>query len=375
MNREICREALRTAGLLRPPWLAQAFDTVDREAFVPQTVWLPVADEEGRWSFVDREADPDAWLRAVWNPHQSVVTQLNDGHTPPGPNTGDFTSSVSALDIVMRKLTALQLDPQHTVLEIGTGSGYHTALLSERVGAQRVTTVEVDETLATTAAVTLTSQGYEPTMITGDGLFGAPEHAPFDRVISTAAVRRIPHAWVEQTHDTGKILTPFGTAYSNTGLLGLTVDGHQAQGRFIGSSAYMWVRSDRPTVELRVPEKPTRRRSPIDPAQVLSGGYLQDFAIGLQVPDVSYSHRGTARDRRVQFVDEAGTSATIVRYEDWWEKDAVTSWGPRDLWAEVTDAFGWYESQNRPHITRFGISVDSHQYAWLDDPGKPVGNR
>ncbi|MCX5377694.1 methyltransferase domain-containing protein [Streptomyces sp. NBC_00091] len=134
----------------------------------------------------------------------------------------------------MRKLAALHLDSNHTVLEIGTGSGYHTALLSERVGAQRVTTIEVDQELAATAEATLKSQGYEPLVIAGDGLLGAPDRAPFDRVISTAAVRRIPHAWVGQTRDRGKILTPFGTAYSNAGLLDLTVDGDQARGRFIG---------------------------------------------------------------------------------------------------------------------------------------------
>ncbi|RSS34354.1 methyltransferase domain-containing protein [Streptomyces sp. WAC07061] len=374
MNRAICREALHSCGLLRPPWLARAFDHVDREAFVPDTIWLPVPDDEGLWPLVDRARDPEAWRRAVWNPHQSVVTQLNDGHTPPKPSAGDFTSSVSAPDIVMRKLAALHLDDQHTVLEIGTGSGYHTALLSERVGARRVTTVEVDEGLATTATATLKSQGYQPAVITGDGLLGAPDHAPFDRLISTASVRRIPPAWVHQTRTGGKILTPFGTAYSNAGLLDLTVDGDRAHGRFIGSSAYMWVRGERPSVTLHVPDEPTTRRSPIDPEQLLSGGHLQDFAIGLQVPDISSSHRSEGHTRKVQFVDEAGTSATIVRYADWWEEDAVTVWGPRDLWAEVTAALGWYERHGHPHITRFGISVDPHhQHAWLDDPSNPLG--
>ncbi|RKT05305.1 protein-L-isoaspartate(D-aspartate) O-methyltransferase [Streptomyces sp. 3211.6] len=375
VNRDICREALLTSGLLRAPWLLRAFDAVEREAFVPQTFWLPVQDEDGLWTFVDRSTHPTAWQQAVWNPHQSVVTQLDDGGTPPGPSAGTFTSSVSALDIVMRKLAALDLESGHTVLEIGTGSGYHTALLSERVGGQRVTTVEIDAYLAATAATTLKSQGYEPVVIAGDGLLGAPGQAPFDRVISTAAVRRIPRAWVEQTHDGGKILTPFGTAYSNAGLLDLTLHDNLAQGRFIGSAAYMWVRADRPSVDLHVPQESRTRRSPVDPNQVLSAGHLQDFAIGLQVPDVSYSYRGEGADRRVQFVDEAGTSATIVRYADWWEGDAVTSWGPRDLWAEVTAAFSWYEHHDSPHITRFGVTSDSHhEYAWLDDPSRTVGD-
>ncbi|MGR4884278.1 hypothetical protein ACIPUC_33380 [Streptomyces sp. LARHCF249] len=74
-------------------------------------------------------------------------------------------------------------------------------------------------------------------------------------------------------------------------------------------------------------------------------------------------------------MDEAGTSATIVDYADWWEEEAVRSWGPRDLWAEVTAACTWYELQGRPHITRFGLTVDgAGQYAWLDEPRGLVGS-
>ncbi|MFD3760244.1 protein-L-isoaspartate O-methyltransferase [Streptomyces sp. NPDC058622] len=376
VNRAVCREALVTAGLLREPWLARAFDNVDREAFVPSAVWLPVRDADGLWQFVDRNEDPAAWRRAVWNPYQSVVTQLDDGNGTPGPRAGDFTSSVSALDIVMRKLGHLDLTPGSRVLEIGYGSGYHTALLCERVGADRVVAVEVDEQLARAGAARLKAAGYDPDLVVGDGLKGAPGREPADRIISTAAVRRVPYAWIEQAEPDGVILTPFGTAYSNAGLLRLRVDrtGTRAQGAFVGEAAYMWIRSERPAVVLRVPEESRRRRSPINPAQATAGGYLQDFAIGLQVPDVSFSHRGDGDERRVQFVDEAGTSATVVRYGDWWEDDAVTSWGPRDLWAEVTAAYAWYEVRGRPHITRFGVTVDgAGRRVWLDEPRRVVG--
>lgn len=377
VNREVCREALVTAGLQREPWLARAFDLVDREAFVPAAVWLDVQDEEGRWTFVDHGEDPEGWRRAVWNPYRSVITQLNDGAVARGPGEGVFTSSVSAPDIVMRKLQHLDLGPNARVLEIGYGSGYHTALLCERVGAERVVAVEVDEGVARMGASHLAAAGYEPELIVGDGLCGAPGGDPFDRVINTAALRRVPYAWIEQSRRSGVILTPFGTAYSNAGLLRLRVDGTgtRAQGRFVGESSYMWIRSQRPTVELRVPEASTSRSSPVDPAQVLGLGHLQDFAIGLLVPDVSYSHRGEGPDRRVQFVDEAGTSATIVRYGDWWAQDAVRCWGPRDLWAEVTAAYTWYELRGRPHLTRFGVTVGREgQFAWLDEPGRPVGS-
>ncbi|MGW0363328.1 protein-L-isoaspartate O-methyltransferase family protein [Streptomyces sp. NPDC002990] len=344
---------------------------------MPQAIWLPVRDDEGLWQFVVRAEEPEVWRRAVWNPHQSVVTQLDDGDITPGPAPGDFTSSVSALDIVMRKLHHLALKPRSRVLEIGYGSGYHTALLCERVGSERVVAIEVDDELARTGASNLKATGYHPGLVVGDGLQGAPGGGPFDRVVNTASLRRVPYAWIEQSRPGGVILTPFGTVYSNAGLLRLGVDstGTRAQGCFVGASSYMWIRSERPCVELRVPEESVSRRSPIDPAQVLASGYLQDFAIGLQVPDISHSHRGEGDDRKVQFVDEAGTSATIVRYGDWWRDDAVRSWGPRDLWAEVTAAYTWYELRGRPHITRFGVTVEvGGQHAWLDEPRQHVGS-
>ncbi|MGW6685628.1 protein-L-isoaspartate O-methyltransferase family protein [Streptomyces sp. NPDC054961] len=386
VNRAICRAALVTAGLLREPWLGRAFDAVDREAFVPSAVWLDVPDAEGRWTFVDRAVEPDVWRRAVWDPHRAVITQLNDGdghgdgdsdgYGDKGPATGQFSSSVSAPDVVLRKLGHLDLEPSARVLEIGYGSGYHTALLCERVGARRVVTVEVDAEVARSGASSLAAAGYAPELIVGDGLRGAPGGDPFDRVISTAALRRVPYAWIEQSRRNGVILTPFGTAYSNAGLLRLRVDGAaaKAEGRFVGEASYMWIRTEGPAVRLEVAGGPAGRRSPVDPAQVLGLGHLQDFAIGLQVPDVSFSHRGDGGSRQVQFVDEAGTSATLVRYADWWEEGAVRSWGPRDLWAEVTAAYTWYEVQGRPHLTRFGVTVDRDgQYAWLDEPRHRLG--
>ncbi|MET3982750.1 methyltransferase domain-containing protein [Streptomyces sp. PvR034] len=373
-DRAVCRAALETMALLREPWMAAAFDAVDREAFVPGTAWLPLADEDGLWRFLDRAANPAGWSRAVWDPHTSVVTQLDDGRTAPAAAAaGDFTSSVSALDIVMRKLCHLELRSDDRVLEIGYASGYHTALLCERVGAERVTAVEVDAALAAWGAENLEAEGYTPHLVCGDGLEGVPERAPFDRVVNTASVRHVPWAWVEQTREGGVILTPFGTAYSNAGLLRLTSHGHRATGHFVGGSSYMWIRDHRPTNTPNVEGGSRRRSSPVCPAEVLGRGWEQDFAVGLQVPDVTHAHRGTGEEREVQFVDLAGTSVTSVRYGNWWESDAVRSWGPRDLWAEVTAAYTWYQERDRPPITEFGLTVDERGHrAWLGRAGHPL---
>jgi protein-L-isoaspartate(D-aspartate) O-methyltransferase len=103
----------------------------------------------------------------------------------------------------------LQVGPQHRVLEVGTGSGYQAAILSRL--AREVVSVERYRTLAETARQRLRTLGYaNVTIIVGDGFAGAPEQAPFDRIIVTAAAENIPPALVEQLGANGKIVLPLG---------------------------------------------------------------------------------------------------------------------------------------------------------------------
>lgn len=88
-----------------------------------------------------------------------------------------------------------------------------------------VTTVEVDPGVATRADAALEAAGYSTWTVTGDGLLGHPRRAPYDRVIATCAVRRIPHTWVRRTRPGGTILTtvaPGSWAYGS-GLAKVTV--------------------------------------------------------------------------------------------------------------------------------------------------------
>lgn len=104
---------------------------------------------------------------------------------------------------------ALQLTGNERVLEIGTGSGFQTAILSRL--AKEVYTVERVEFLATTAEDRLLDLGYKNIHFKlGDGSLGWPEHAPFDRIVFTAACPKIPQAVEKQLRDGGILVAPVG---------------------------------------------------------------------------------------------------------------------------------------------------------------------
>jgi protein-L-isoaspartate(D-aspartate) O-methyltransferase len=105
----------------------------------------------------------------------------------------------------------LELAGTERVLEIGTGSGYQAAILSQL--AREVWSVEFFPALASRAASRLDALGYRNVHVrAGDGTLGWAEHAPFDRVIATAAARAVPPAWLEQLAD-GVLVAPIGVPW------------------------------------------------------------------------------------------------------------------------------------------------------------------
>ncbi|MGH3929058.1 MAG: protein-L-isoaspartate O-methyltransferase family protein, partial [Pseudonocardiaceae bacterium] len=194
------------------PWRA-AFLAVPRYRFLPPRFWMD--DEQGRPQPVSRDQDPDRWLAAAYS-NIPILTQFDDGDTEWPDTNGELcTSSVSKPDLVLRMLAALDVHEGQRVLEIGTGSGYHAALLAARLGAENVTTVEIGPALADAARAALDVTGFDVTVVTGDGIHGHSAGAPYDRVIATAAVRvgELPAAWIAQTRPGGVIVTPMRTDF------------------------------------------------------------------------------------------------------------------------------------------------------------------
>lgn len=120
-----------------------------------------------------------------------------------------YEQTISQPSLVAFMTEALDVGKSHRVLEIGTGSGYQAAVLAPL--AKEVYTIEIVPPLARLSAETLKRLGYRNVFVReGNGYHGWPEHAPFDRIILTAAPPEIPKALVDQLKPGGKLLAPVG---------------------------------------------------------------------------------------------------------------------------------------------------------------------
>jgi protein-L-isoaspartate(D-aspartate) O-methyltransferase len=117
--------------------------------------------------------------------------------------------TISQPYVVAYMTERLDVRPHHRVLEIGTGSGYQAAVLSRL--ARAVVSIERYRTLADEAGRRLLALGCDnAAVLFGDGLEGAPQHAPFDRILVTAAAETTPETLVDQLADDGIMVLPLG---------------------------------------------------------------------------------------------------------------------------------------------------------------------
>ena len=124
--------------------------------------------------------------------------------------------TISAPHMVAIMVEALDLRPGHKVLEVGSGSGYHAAVMAELVRpGGKVFTIERLHPLVEMARSNLERAGYssDVEVVEGDGTNGLPEHAPYDRISVAAAAPHIPEPLKEQLADDGRMLVPVGGSW------------------------------------------------------------------------------------------------------------------------------------------------------------------
>jgi protein-L-isoaspartate(D-aspartate) O-methyltransferase len=151
--------------------------------------------------------------REVFVPAHLRAAAAADGPLPIGHG-----QTISQPYIVALMTELLQLQRGDQVLEIGTGSGYQTAILAEI--ADRVYTIEIIPPLAAAAAARLKQIGYDNVQLkVADGYAGWPEHAPYAGIIVTAAADHVPPPLIEQLQRGGRLVMPVGKPFQSQTLM------------------------------------------------------------------------------------------------------------------------------------------------------------
>jgi protein-L-isoaspartate(D-aspartate) O-methyltransferase len=370
-------EHLSESGALSPEW-RPAFEAVHRVEFIPETVWV----EGGGGVLVPlrRTQDPRQWLKLVYA-DDAVITQVDDGQVAPDGTGRRISSSASMPTVVAQMLAHCAAQPGQRVLEIGTGTGYNAALLAQRLGARNVVTIEIDPELAQTARNALKAAGYEAvTVVTGDGAQGYPPAAPFDRVLSTAAVQQVPYDWVDQTRPGGLVITPWGTDYYNGGLLALTVTEERvAVGSIVAKASFMTLRQQRfsrPSLILTEDDDAhaTRSTTEIHPAEIANGHVAFDtcIALAIRVPHCKLSYAPPQLDADGEgilwLIDaRSGSWARLHHHPDRDGPYRVLQSGPRRLWDEVHTSYRWWLNAGCPTADcwRFTITPEGQHVQLL----------
>lgn len=146
--------------------------------------------------------------------HQFVSEKFQRYAYEDKPLPIDKDQTISQPFTVAYQTQLLDLNEGDKVLEIGTGSGYQASILCEM--GMKVYSIERHKPLYHNAQKVLTKLGYKPSLFYGDGHEGLPLHAPFDKIIITAAIDHIPQALKEQLSVGGKLVAPIGGKFGQT---------------------------------------------------------------------------------------------------------------------------------------------------------------
>ena len=132
-----------------------------------------------------------------------------------------YGQTISQPYVVAIMTDLLNPRPEHKILEIGTGSGYQAAILSQLV--RKVYTIEIIEALGKRARKDLGKLGYNNIQVQiGDGYYGWEQHAPFDGIVVTAAASHIPPPLIQQLKSGGRMIIPVGSRFLTQQLLLVT---------------------------------------------------------------------------------------------------------------------------------------------------------
>ncbi|GIH72767.1 methyltransferase domain-containing protein [Sphaerimonospora thailandensis] len=318
-----------------------------RHQFVP--AWW--AWNGGRWEVRHGPADEEAWLKAAYA-DRTLVTRigtLHADHAGVGDKPAGLPTSSSTLPgLVLQMYRHARIGDKDTVLDVGTGSGYGTAVLCRLLGDDRVTSIDVDAYLTAAAADRLSEAGHKPRVVTSDAT--APLPGAFDRIVAMVSVRPIPASWLEALAPGGRL----ATTITNTSLIVTAVK--TADGGAVGQVERDWAMFMRAR---RGTDYPPGLAELLDVARTADGEHvamtrfpvldIEEDAWELRsmlevaVPGIQHEYHENTNTRTAIMVHPDGSWARAVQAEH--TRPVVHQTGPCRLWDEF-DAIRDYWLQN-----------------------------
>ncbi len=335
-------------------------------ATTPRHLFVPSFSVDDRSFDGHNPGELDRWLEAVYQ-DDALLTQTRQQRP---------TSSSSRPAIMAVMLSLLEISGADRVLEIGTGTGYNAALLARRLGAEHVTSIDIDPKLVDQARGRLAEIGHHPVLVAGDGSNGWAETAPYDRIIVTCAVSSIPPAWIRQLADGGRIVAPLAGPGGRLMVLDKTAP-DEVTGRFDDRPAlFMPLRgaADNPlgpgeTVAFTSAAMPHYGTTTVNPDILIDAASPPALFCRLHLPELGIG--GEPGPLGSVVVHTAEAMAEVRRaplHPGVWP---VVQRGTYRPWDTIEVAVRTWHELDRPGHDRLGITaLDSadRQYVWLDDP-------
>jgi protein-L-isoaspartate(D-aspartate) O-methyltransferase len=341
-----------------PEQVSLALATVPRHRFLERFYFVAFEEFLAGSPFQEYVIDPgtsDEEVLDIVYSDEALVTRLDDGGRP--------SSSTSQPSLMAGMLGLLDLGVGMRVLEIGAGTGYNAALIAELVGDPGlVTTIDIQPDVVGQTRRLLDLSGYgDIHLLCRDGASGAPEHAPFDRVVATVGCPDISWHWVDQLAPEGVMLIPLqhGGPTADPLVCLRRSDSEHLQGRVVAWSGFMPMQGDlagflwpaavaddtgEPDARFELPEALTEATLTLDSFRAGKRAWW-DFAYFLALED-SRAHFG----RVLALVAPSGDRIVVGN-------DGVRLWGDAGLYQDLVAAYHRWETLDRPQLSDWQIRL------------------